>query len=176
MLPVRVGQRLKRVPTIIDKLTRFPNMALAQMHDVGGCRAVVEDESTLRTIAQRLREAPGWNVTREYDYISCPKEDGYRALHLIERRHGCQIEVQLRTVMQHAWAELIESYDRSRALGGELKTGRGPDALRDYYRLGAELMATRERNEEPSEAMLKRFRELSEKVGPSSERRRPHGA
>jgi putative GTP pyrophosphokinase len=176
MFPVRVGQRLKRVPTIIDKLTRFPQMALARMHDIGGCRAVVEDERTLRTIADRLREAPGWHITREYDYIADPKDDGYRALHLIEKRHGCQIEVQLRTFIQHAWAELIESFDRSQRLGVELKVGRGPEGLREYYRLGADLMAARERGEELDETVLKRFRELYDKVGPSITRRRPNGA
>src|SRR5438270_828907 len=36
-----VAQRLKRMPTIIDKLRRYPNMKLSQMQDIGGLRAVV---------------------------------------------------------------------------------------------------------------------------------------
>jgi putative GTP pyrophosphokinase len=173
--PVEVGQRLKRLPTIIDKLTRHPTMALSTMQDVGGCRAVVANEAELRVVANRLRNASGWDISpREYDYIEDPKDDGYRALHLIERRHGCQIEVQLRTGTQHAWAELIESFDRSQAFA-ELKTGGGPELVREYYRLGAELMAARERGEEPDPATLEAFREIYEKVAPTIQRRRRRG-
>ena len=37
---VIVGQRLKRVPTILDKLSRLPNMKVTRMEDIGGCRAI----------------------------------------------------------------------------------------------------------------------------------------
>ena len=36
-----VAQRLKRMPTIIDKLDRHPNMKLSTMQDIGGVRAVL---------------------------------------------------------------------------------------------------------------------------------------
>lgn len=49
-----IGKRLKRVPTIIDKLTRYPEMDLARMHDIGGCRAVLKDEDEVRAVAARL--------------------------------------------------------------------------------------------------------------------------
>jgi len=48
-----VAQRLKRAPSIIAKLSRFPAMRLTQMQDIGGCRAVV---STLADV-QALRDA-----------------------------------------------------------------------------------------------------------------------
>jgi putative GTP pyrophosphokinase len=35
-----VGQRLKRMRTIVDKLGREPTMALSWMEDMGGCRAL----------------------------------------------------------------------------------------------------------------------------------------
>lgn len=37
-----VAQRLKRMPTIIDKLKRFENMKLSTMQDIGGVRAVLD--------------------------------------------------------------------------------------------------------------------------------------
>lgn len=37
---IEVSQRLKRVPTIVDKLVGEPTMQLATMQDIGGCRAV----------------------------------------------------------------------------------------------------------------------------------------
>ena len=36
-----VGQRLKRMPSIIGKITRFPDMAVSKMQDVGGIRIIV---------------------------------------------------------------------------------------------------------------------------------------
>jgi ppGpp synthetase/RelA/SpoT-type nucleotidyltranferase len=36
-----VAQRLKRLSSIDTKLSRFRNMKLSQMQDIGGCRAVV---------------------------------------------------------------------------------------------------------------------------------------
>ena len=36
-----VAQRLKRFPTIIEKLQRFPTMRLSRMQDLGGLRAIV---------------------------------------------------------------------------------------------------------------------------------------
>lgn len=36
-----VAQRLKRTPSIVAKLKRFPSMQLDRMQDIGGIRAVV---------------------------------------------------------------------------------------------------------------------------------------
>ncbi len=37
-----VVQRLKRAPSILTKLERFPDMKLHRMQDIGGCRSVVK--------------------------------------------------------------------------------------------------------------------------------------
>lgn len=172
--PITVGQRLKRLPTIIDKLRREPSMDLARMHDIGGCRAVVATEDEARAIASHLQRrwtssAPGpgrARVVREYDYIAKPKRDsGYRAIHLVIEKEGRLIEVQLRTSLQHAWAELIESVDR-RTRGFSLKGGDAPADLTEYYRIGAELLALNEHGETPDDALLLRFQALHEKVQP----------
>jgi putative GTP pyrophosphokinase len=171
--PIVVGQRLKRFPTIIDKLRREPGMNLSRMHDIGGCRAVVTTEDEVRAIAAHLqrRWAGGGpsaaRIVREYDYIAKPKEEsGYRAIHLVVEKESRLIEVQLRTRQQHAWAELIESVDR-RTTGLGLKGGDAPADVTEYYRLGAELLAVTERGELLDQASLLRFRELHEKVRPT---------
>ena len=51
-LPVQVSQRMKRVPTIIDKLLREPTLLLSRMQDIGGCRAMLP---TLVTEVERQR-------------------------------------------------------------------------------------------------------------------------
>jgi putative GTP pyrophosphokinase len=171
--PITVGQRLKRLPTIVDKMHREPEMKLSRMHDVGGCRAVVATEAEVRAIAGHLRRrwvgswgGTGARIVREYDYISDPKPDsGYRAIHLVVEKEGRLIEVQLRTLRQHAWAELIELVDR-RNPAFNLKGGRAPADLTEYYRLGADLLAAGDRGESPAPEKLLRFRELHEKVSP----------
>ena len=38
-----VAQRLKRLPTIIDKLNRLDDLALSRMQDIAGVRIIVKD-------------------------------------------------------------------------------------------------------------------------------------
>ncbi len=45
-----VAQRLKRTPSIVSKLVRFPNMSLALMQDIGGLRAVLKNLSKVREV------------------------------------------------------------------------------------------------------------------------------
>jgi ppGpp synthetase/RelA/SpoT-type nucleotidyltranferase len=157
-----IGRRLKRVPTIIDKLTRHPEMALSRMHDIGGCRAVLRNEEQVRAICSRLEG--NWDLAHApYDYIARPKDDGYRAVHLVVWRESCRVEVQLRTISQHRWAELIERLDRERPFLG-LKTGRAHRLTREYYSLGAELLEKEDRGEQITEAELDRFRRLNHRI------------
>jgi hypothetical protein len=60
------------------------------------------------------------------DYVTeRPRRDGYRAKHVIVRKHDLQIEMQFRTIAQHNWAELVENLDKAAGLG--LKAGRAED-------------------------------------------------
>src|SRR5690348_609951 len=46
-----VAQRLKRMPTIIDKLYRFPNMQLTTMQDIAGLRAILDSVGEVQGLA-----------------------------------------------------------------------------------------------------------------------------
>lgn len=168
----KVAQRLKRRRTIIDKLSRHPNMALSTMQDIGGCRAVLPTEADVYKVADHLQRQKRWKIIDVDDYMEGPKPDGYRALHLVVKRHGCRIEVQLRSVSQHSWAEVIEAADRESSWG-DLKLGRGPEILARYYALGADLLAAHERGERIDPDQLKEFRELDDRI--FGERRRKEG-
>lgn len=115
-----VAQRLKRIPSIVAKLERFPGMSLARMQDIGGLRAVVPSIKSV----YRLRESyfqSKWDhiLVSEYDYIQEPKDSGYRGIHLVYRYNnrkgdakayeGLQLEIQIRNEVQHAWATAVET-------------------------------------------------------------------
>lgn len=109
-----VAKRLKRTPSIIAKLQRYPQMDLQNMQDIGGCRVIVR---SLKHVNQLRRALAGRGTYRLKDYIKEPKEDGYRGIHLIGKFPGdvrdnkFQIEIQLRTEIQHAWATALEIID-----------------------------------------------------------------
>lgn len=80
-------------------------------------------------VASRLRR--NWTIARFRDYAANPKDDGYRALHLINRNRGRLIEIQLRTPFQDNWANAVEA--DARLLSPGLKFGTGSPELREFY-------------------------------------------
>ena len=103
-----VTQRLKKVPTIFGKLTREPGLDLSRMQDIGGCRVVVSNVDDLRRLERRICGSWAGRLRRTSDYVTTPRESGYRAVHLVVEWDGCLIEIQLRTPAMHAWAQLVE--------------------------------------------------------------------
>jgi ppGpp synthetase/RelA/SpoT-type nucleotidyltranferase len=117
-----VAQRLKRIPTILDKLKRQPQMQLARMQDIGGLRAIVPTVQNVRELEKyytkyRPKDKSKQHILkRQYDYIIEPKESGYRGIHFVyeycspqEEYNSLQIEIQLRSRLQHLWATAVET-------------------------------------------------------------------
>jgi len=163
--PVIVAQRLKRLPTILDKLNREPGMKLVRMEDIGGCRAVVPTPQNVRDIADHLRRRRKKEIVRLRDYMAKPKpETGYRAIHLVLEKFGRRIEIQIRTQSQHNWAEHVEAVDR-RNHGLQLKAGRAPAEVQRYFWLGAELLDRRDAGQALDPATLREFGALHAHLG-----------
>jgi len=172
---VAVGQRLKRAPQIVNKLARFPHMRLSQMDDVGGCRAILDDRDEIDAVIRRMRKN-GWEIRRTDDYIADPKPTGYRAVHVIVRRDGRLVEIQLRTSGQHEWAEAVDRtalrVDGPLDVGPHgLKDGHGPPELLLYFEQAAYAIALEESGQAVDEAFDQRFSELREQVRPYFERK-----
>jgi hypothetical protein len=155
-----VAQRLKKFPTIAGKLLRQPRMKLSRMADIGGVRAVLPDQDAVYRVGARLRR--NWTITRTRDYIAEPKDDGYRALHLIDRNRGRLIEVQLRTPFQDGWANAVEA--NARLLAPGLKFGGGPDVVREYFVALAEMVADLDNGRPVGQELLDRLNRLKEAV------------
>nr|WP_227981633.1 RelA/SpoT domain-containing protein [Agarivorans sp. B2Z047] len=124
-------KRLKRLETIVNKLQRKSldgitdnQTCVTNMNDIGGCRAIFPDISSLRKVREKLtatieNEAKTKiKIKNVHDYIAEPKPNdcGYRSVHIIYRyEHSSgkafNIEAQLRTKMQHIWATTVEIID-----------------------------------------------------------------
>jgi hypothetical protein len=155
-----VAQRLKKAPTIADKLVREPKMKLSRMADIGGVRAVLPNQVAAYRVAGRLRK--NWTITRFRDYVAEPKADGYRALHLINRNRGRSIEIQLRTPHQDTWANAVEAYSRTFFPG--LKFGGGSRVVQEYFLLLGEIYARDDQNLMIDPSQFARMRELHNEV------------
>ncbi len=162
---VEVSQRLKRVPTIIDKLLREPTMQLANMQDLGGCRAVLGSLDELRRVQRRLtKNRPSLRVS---DYIAAPRASGYRGVHVVVRYDGRPVEVQLRTQVMHEWAITVER------IGGrlevDLKSGQGPTEVLELLEVISEAMALEETGATVPQVIIDRLGSLHRAARPFME-------
>ena len=154
-----IAQRLKRLSSIAQKLRRNPAMQLARMHDIGGCRGVVRTVAALDRLVSTYKETMAKNPSgrpecaRLYDYVTEPKADGYRSVHLVFKYrtkaqrlaiyNDLRIEIQLRTRLQHTWATAVETV--STFTGQALKSNVGSDEWKRFFALVGSAIARRER-------------------------------
>jgi putative GTP pyrophosphokinase len=119
---ITVAQRHKRQQTIFDKLKRFSEMKLVRMEDVAGCRLIFRNLKELDSFRTEFNETLlGHKLKNEADkfnYIERPKKTGYRGVHDVyeycvdseagKKFRGLCVEIQYRTLVQHAWATAVE--------------------------------------------------------------------
>ncbi|WP_282127543.1 RelA/SpoT domain-containing protein [Roseobacter litoralis] len=159
-------QRIKRLETIENKLRRYPNMRLARMQDIVGCRVVFENLDELHAFRskfnrsrfshkRRMKKDQAGKEVDAYNYINRPKPSGYRGVHDVfefrakqagrskaaggERWNGLNIEIQYRTKVQHAWATAVEICDNYTENHG--KFSNAPDEYLLYFQIASELLA-----------------------------------
>lgn len=111
--------RTKTFSTIAQKLVRG-DASLQTMRDIAGVRIKAEvslgqQDRIVAVLQERLSE--GRVIDRRRDPRS-----GYRALHLAIKYEGIPVEIQVRTSLQHVWAETYERVaDR---VGRDIRYGR----------------------------------------------------
>ncbi len=140
MKNITVAQRLKRLPTIINKLNRFKTMRLSSVQDIAGVRIIARDMEQLSLIEKRIKRWKNYQRTR--DYIDNPKADGYRSKHFIFKKDGMFVEIQLRTQVQHIWATSVETVDAFR--NSSIKLGEDRSYWYDFFKLTSSAFAIAE--------------------------------
>jgi putative GTP pyrophosphokinase len=117
------AREAKSSRAILAKLERTTT-TLSTMQDIAGCRAVLSTRAAQQMHAQALVDR--FPDSKLIDRIARPSF-GYRALHLVVKLDGRRVEIQLRTVLQHLWAQLCEHWADQVGMG--LKYGQGPEPL-----------------------------------------------
>jgi len=140
-----VVQRLKRTPSIVEKLSRYPDMKLQRMQDISGCRSILSTVREVEQLAINISKSRTRHKLHKTDnYIEQPKDSGYRGIHLVFKYNGDKteyqdyfVEIQLRSKIQHAWATALEIVDTFTKQA--LKSSRGnQDWLNFFIFAGAE--------------------------------------
>ena len=145
-----IAQRLKRLVSIENKLSRRTMVRATQIQDVGGCRIVLSTMSELRKMRLVYEQGNSrvFHLHRTDDYITNPKASGYRSLHLVYRYdskggpqwRNMRVELQMRSRLQHAWATAVETVAFFE--GQDLKASEGSEDWLRFFTLAAHHIAS----------------------------------
>ncbi len=111
--------RIKTKDSIESKLEKKGREKTADearyyLRDIAGVRVICYDLAGIRKLARALKKQGDLEIVKEKDYITSPKENGYKSYHLvvgvpIYRVDGMEyypVEIQLRTMAMDLWASL----------------------------------------------------------------------
>lgn len=114
-----IETRLKSQTSILEKMARMgipPTRENIEnnLNDIAGIRVICSYIDDIYLLADALTKQDDIRLIRRKDYISNPKPNGYRSLHLIvsvpiffaESTKEVKAEVQIRTIAMDFWASL----------------------------------------------------------------------
>ena len=130
-----IKTRVKTPRSIMNKLLRKGHeisveSARTNLDDIAGVRVICSYIDDTRMIADLLTSQDDITLLRKSDYISNPKPNGYRSLHLVvtvpvfllKSTEHVKVEVQIRTIAMDFWASLEHdlAYKLSKEKAGKL--------------------------------------------------------
>lgn len=135
---VLTGRLAKSTKSIAEKLRR-ESIRLSQMQDIAGCRIVVGNIVEQEKLLASLKT--DFPLATLIDRRAHPSH-GYRAVHVIAEIFGKPIEIQVRSSLQHLWAEVSEK--SSDVLDPMIKYGGGRDSWRVFLTKSSQSVAAYE--------------------------------
>ena len=114
-----ISSRVKTPESILEKMQR-KNLPLTMscmmnyVHDIAGVRVTCPLISDVYYVAEMLINQSDIEVVEIKDYITNPKKNGYRSLHLIvmvdvhfsDQKRRVPVEIQIRTIAMDFWASV----------------------------------------------------------------------
>ena len=114
-----IKSRIKTPESIVKKLKRHGHEStignmVKYINDIAGIRVICSFTSDIYRIADMISDQRDIKVLAVKDYITYPKESGYRSYHMIvtvpvylsDRIVDTKVEIQIRTVAMDFWASL----------------------------------------------------------------------
>ena len=124
---IRCTSRVKTTSTLVDKLRRERGIQLTRINDIAGARIVTNGggaaQDHLRDVIVALFKDNGRKpvvINRRTD-----PRFGYRAIHVIVYLNQFPVEIQIRTQLQDAWAQIFERL--ADQWGRQMRYGELPD-------------------------------------------------
>lgn len=131
-----ISSRVKSPESIIEKMHRknIPftmSCMMNYVHDIAGIRVICPLISDVYYVGKMLANQSDIEVIETKDYITSPKKNGYRSLHLIvmvdvyfsDQKRRVPVEIQLRTIAMDFWASLEHQlrYKKDREFTGDME-------------------------------------------------------
>ncbi len=114
-----VESRLKSPTSIFEKLHRYGKESTIEnvetyILDIAGVRVICSYIQDAYSLLERLQAQDDLEIVRIKDYISSPKPNGYRSLHVViripvyfmDKKEMVPVEIQFRTIAMDFWASL----------------------------------------------------------------------
>jgi ppGpp synthetase/RelA/SpoT-type nucleotidyltranferase len=112
LVPVEITSRPKSIDTLKDKLRRDRSTPLSSIGDIAGVRFEAEMTLSVQTaLAESMAEVFASEVTHggvHMKDLRATPHSGYRAVHLVVAFPAGRCEIQIRTDLQGAWANMYE--------------------------------------------------------------------
>jgi len=161
--------RVKSVASIYKKANRlqFPiNENICwEIRDIAGVRVICQFIDDIPAVVEMIRKRTDMRIYLEKDYVSKPKESGYRGYHLtveypLMMAHGpvtIPVEIQIRTLGMNFWATIEHSlnYKYEGVLPSNVRQ-RLIEAAKASYKLDSEMNDIREEIKEAQVALKKK--------------------
>lgn len=129
-----IKTRLKTLDSLAEKLIRKgirPTLESIEdnIYDMAGVRVICAFPEDVYLLAKSFLQQDDVRLVLTKDYIEKPKENGYRALHLVveipiflhDEKKMMKVEIQLRTIGMDFWASLEHKLSYKKSLPRELE-------------------------------------------------------
>lgn len=116
----RVEGRVKTIVSILEKCQKKGisiDDVTDKIEDIAGVRIICQFVEDIERVVELLRQRNDIEIKQEKDYVTTPKDSGYRSYHMIvwysvETMDGpkrIMVEIQIRTMAMNYWATIEHS-------------------------------------------------------------------